>query len=345
MEACVIHGAEDLRLEKRTEPKATDHEVKVRIRAGGICGSDLHYLAHGRIGDFLIREPLIPGHEISGEVAAVGEAVTKLKPGDRVAIHPGRSCGKCRPCLEGRPNLCQAVFFMGSASKFPHMQGGFCEFVTVAESQCYKISRNMDFTIAAFAEPLSVALHAAHRAGDLMGKTVLITGAGPIGQLVMLAVKRGGAVSVTMTDIMDQTLARAAKHGADQVINVADDTAALNKAATAIGGFDVVFEVSGAPVALNSGIDAVRTGGTIVQVGSPPAGPQPITANRIMSKELDVRGAFRFGNVFGDAVACLDRHLIDVSHILTAVVPMAKAREAFALAGDRSQNLKVMIEF
>ncbi|MDR3440179.1 L-idonate 5-dehydrogenase [Telmatospirillum sp.] len=345
MKACVIHGAGDLRLEDRTVSPLGRHEVQVRVRAGGICGSDLHYFSEGRVGDFVIREPLVPGHEISGEIANIGTDVSGLATGDRVAIHPGRSCGRCRPCREGRPNLCQAVFYMGSASKFPHMQGGFSEFVSVDESQCHKISADLDFSLLAFAEPLSVALHAATRAGNLMGKTVLITGAGPIGQLVLLAVKRGGAASVTMTDILDSSLAKGRDQGAETTINVRAGIETLEESARGIGGFDVAFEVSGAPVALNSAIATVRPGGTIVQVGSLPAGPSPIHANKIMAKELDVRGAFRFGNVFADAVACLERKIIDVSPLLTAVVPMAQAVEAFKMAKDREHHQKVVITF
>jgi len=345
MKACVIHGAGDLRLEDRSVPQLGDRDVMVRVRAGGICGSDLHYYAHGGIGDFIIREPLTPGHEFSGEVAEIGAAVTAVQPGDRVAVHPGRSCGRCRPCREGRPNLCQAVFFMGSASKFPHMQGAFCEFVAVDQSQCHKVSAGLDFPIAAFAEPLSVVLHAAHRAGNLMGQHVLITGSGPIGQLMLLVAKRGGAVDVTVTDIQDATLTNAAKIGADRTVNTATEKGALEQIAKDFDGFDVAFEVSGAPSALNDAIMAVHPGAIIVQVGSPPGGPQPILANRVMAKELDIRGTFRFGNVFADAVACLDRRLIDVSPILTAVVPMTKARDAFAMAGDRAHHLKVAIEF
>lgn len=345
MKACVIHGAEDLRLETRNMPAVGEHEVKVRVKAGGICGSDLHYFSEGRIGDFVIREPLVPGHEISGEVDTVGASVSALHPGDRIAIHPGRSCGRCRPCREGRPNLCQNVFYMGSASKFPHMQGGFCEFVTVDESQCHRISSDLAYSLIAFAEPLSVALHAAHRAGDLMGQKVLITGAGPIGQLVMMAVRRAGAAEITMTDLLDRSLAVGRKIGADATINVATAPEALEEASRAIGGFDVAFEVSGAAPALNSAIGAVHPGGTIVQVGSLPGGLLPITANRIMAKELDLRGAFRFGNVFADAVACLEKGIIDVSPLLTAVVPMLKAEEAFRMAKDREHHLKVVIEF
>ncbi|MDR3438798.1 L-idonate 5-dehydrogenase [Telmatospirillum sp.] len=332
-------------MEDRDLPSVGDHDVKIRVRAGGICGSDLHYLIQGRNGDFVIREPLVPGHEFAGEVTEIGAAVTAFQPGDRVTVHPGRSCGHCRPCREGRPNLCQQMFQMGSASRLPHMHGAFCEFVAVDESQCHKVSDDLDFTIAAFAEPLSVALYAAQRAGNLMGQRVLITGAGPIGQLMALAAKRGGAVNVTMTDIQDPCLARAAKIGADQTINTATEAGALEQMAKDIGGFDVAFEVSGATSALNDAIGAVHPGATIVQVGTLPPGPQPILGNRIMGKELDVRGMHRFGNVFPDAVACLDRRQIDVSPILTAVVPMAKAVEAFKMAGDRAHHLKVVIAF
>lgn len=344
MKACVIHGAKDLRLEQRTPPSPGETGVVVRVRAGGICGSDIHYFKDGRVGDFVIREPLVPGHEIAGEVTAVGASVSTLLPGDTVAVHPGRSCGRCPRCREGRPNLCQAVFYMGSASKFPHMQGGFCETVTVDESQCHVV-RSIDATVAAFAEPLSVALHAAHRAGNLLGQRVLVIGAGPIGQLVLLAARRGGAAAVTVTDLVDASLATARRLGADEVINVGTEAGALEEAARRNGGFDVAFEVSGAPAGLNAAIDAVRPGGVIVQVGSLPGVPSPVSANRIMAKELDLRGAFRFGNVFADAVSCLERGVFDVSPIITAVVPMVDAAEAFRMATERGKHLKVMIAF
>lgn len=342
MKASVIHGALDLRLEDKDVPSVAAHEVRVRVRAGGICGSDLHYFNDGRVGDFVIREPLVPGHEVAGEIDAVGSEVTALRPGDKVAIHPGRSCGRCPACREGRPNLCSNVFYMGSASKFPHMQGGFCEFIAVDETQCHKVCADLDFPRLAFAEPLSVALHAVHRAGDIMGRKVLISGAGPIGQLVLLAARRAGAGEITLTDLLDPALAVGRTLGADHTLNITRDRL---ETASGGNGFDIAFEVSGAPSALNAAIDAVRPGATIVQVGSLPAGPQPIIANRVMAKELDLRGAFRFGNVFADAVACLTQRRIDVSPLLTAVLPQSRAAEAFKLAGDRAHHLKVVIEF
>jgi L-idonate 5-dehydrogenase len=345
MQACVLHAAEDLRIESRALPPLAPQEVRLRVRAGGICGSDLHYFFHGRVGDFVIREPLVPGHEFAGEIAEVGSAVQRLAPGMRVCVNPARTCGTCPRCREGRSNLCERVFFMGSASKFPHMHGGFAEYATVAEGQCFPISGELPFAEMALAEPLSVALHAAHRAGNLLGQRVLVTGAGPIGQLVMLAARRGGAAHLAITDMIDPPLEAARRMGADAGFNVAGGIAALQEAAAATGGYDVVFEASGASAGLNAALMAVRAGGVVVQVGSLPGGETPVLANRIMAREIDLRGAFRFGEVFGDAVTCLEKRLIDVRPLLTARFPMAEAGAAFAAARDRAHNLKVVIEF
>jgi L-idonate 5-dehydrogenase len=344
MQACVLHGAHDLRLEQLGDPVLAPGEVRIRVRNGGICGSDLHYYHAGRIGDFVIREPLIPGHEFSGEVAELGNGVTRLRVGDRVAVHPGRSCGRCARCREGRSNLCEAVFFMGSASKFPHMQGGFRQRVCVEESQCYPVQADIGFDELAFAEPLAVALHAGLRAGNLVGQRVLVTGGGPIGQLLLLVARHGGASHVALTDIIDAPLAMALRLGADQALDVRDPDA-LPAAAAAIGGFGVVFEASGNATALNAAIDAAHPGATIVQVGSLPAGLSGVTANRIMAKELTVLGSFRFDRMFAASVACLEKRSIDVRPLLSAVMPATSAVEAFEAAADRSRSMKVQISF
>jgi L-idonate 5-dehydrogenase len=345
MRACVIHAAEDLRIEEQADPATTDRTVKIRIRAGGICGSDLHYYWEGRNGDFVIREPLVPGHEVSGEVVEVGAQVTRVRVGDRVALNPGRTCGRCRPCREGRGNLCRQVFFMGSASKFPHMQGGFAEFVVAEEGQCFPVPADLPFTTAAFAEPLSVALHAVARAGSVAGRNILVTGAGPIGLLILLAARRAGVSRSAMTDVLDAPLAAASKLGADHAINVAASPGALAETAALYDGFDVAFEASGNPAGLASCLQAVRPGGIIIQVGTLPAGAFPVAANLVMGKELDLRGAFRFGEVFGDAVDCLVRGTIDVAPLLTAHMPFGQADEAFRLAKDRRESLKVQLAF
>lgn len=345
MRACVIHGAEDLRLEQRETPAPSEGRVLVRVRAGGICGSDLHYYFNGRNGDFVIREPLIPGHEFSGEVSAVGAGVTRVRSGDRVAIQPARNCGRCSACREGRGNLCREGFFMGSASRYPHMQGGFCEYTMVDETQCYPVSVDLPFTTIAFAEPLAVALHAAGRAGPLLGRTALIAGMGPIGLLVLLAVRHAGARRISVTDVLDGPLASAKHLGADASLNVSAAPDALQAEAREIGGFDVALEVSGSPAGLAACLEAARPGGTVVQVGTLPFGQFPVPGNLIMAKEIDLRGAFRSDREFSYAVECLDRGLIDVTPLLTATVPVEDAVHAFELAKMRNEQSKVQIVF
>lgn len=345
MQVCVIHQARDLRIEEHATPEVPPGGALIWVRAGGICGSDLHYYFEGRNGDFVIREPFIPGHEISGEVAAIGAGVTRLRPGQRVAIHPGRNCGHCAACRAGRGNLCRNVFFMGSASRFPHMQGGFAEYVAVDERQAYPVSDALPFATTAFAEPLAVALHAVERAGPLLGRSVLITGAGPIGLLVLLAARRAGAEATGITDILDAPLALARRIGADMAVNVAADADALSGMTKEVDGFEAAFEVSGSPAGLAACLGAVRPGATVVQVGTLPPGQFPFAGNLVMAKEIDLRGAMRFDREFAHAVACLDRGLIDVAPLLTASVPAKQASAAFDLAKQRDKHAKVQIAF
>lgn len=345
MRVCVIHKAQDLRIEDHAEPDVPSGGVLVRVRAGGICGSDLHYYFEGRNGDFAIREPFIPGHEFSGEVAATGPQVTRLHPGQRVAVHPGRNCGVCFACRAGRGNLCRNVFFMGSASRFPHMQGAFAEYVAVDEGQVYPVSDDLPFTTAAFAEPLAVSLHAVERAGPLLGRSVLITGAGPIGLLVLLAARRAGAETIVITDILNEPLALAQRIGADATVNVTTQDDGLVRMMKDTGGFEAAFEVSGNPAGLATCLDFARPGATVVQVGTLPPGSVPVAGNLVMAKEIDLRGAMRFDREFAHAVACLDRGLIDVAPLLTACLPADQASAAFDLAKQRNKHAKVQIAF
>ncbi len=265
---CAIHGAEDLRLVEQAPEPLDPTQVRVGVKAVGICGSDLHYYRHGRVGDFIIREPLTPGHEASGQVLEVGSAVTAVKPGDRVALDPARTCGVCRYCRQGDSNHCEAVFFFGSASRYPHMQGAMREQVVVQEKQCVPVPDSLSFELAAFGEPLAVALHAVRSAGTLLGKTVMVVGAGPIGALVLMAARLAGASQVIVVDIVDQTLATCAKVGATRTINAAAEPAALDELAAGKGTVDVCFEASGNYAGLANCIRATRPRGTIVTVGT-----------------------------------------------------------------------------
>ena len=342
---CEIHGAQDLRAGECSVAPVGPTQVRVAVKAVGICGSDLHYYRHGRVGDFVIREPLTPGHEASGQVLEVGAAVSTIKPGDRVAINPSRVCGVCKYCRMGASNHCENVFFFGSASRFPHMQGAMREQVVVEDYQCLPVPDALSFEIASFGEPLAVSLHAVQEAGSLLGQTVMVMGAGPIGALILMAAKLAGASRLIAVDIVDQTLEACARVGATQTINVARDPEALEALTVGKGQVDVCFEASGNYVGLANCIRATRARGTIVQVGTLSGNSDGCPFNQIMVKSLNMVGSFRFMDEYAWAIDYLSRGVLDVSPLLTASVPAAQARDAFELAGDRTKAMKVVVTF
>ena len=336
---CRIHGAKDLRLEDDAPAELGPLDVELRLGAGGICGSDLHYFQHGRVGAFVMREPLIPGHEASGVVARIGSGVTRVKVGDKVAINPSHACGQCDYCLDGRFNLCRSMRFLGSASVFPHVQGMFRERFVMGERQLTTITEDISLGEIACAEPLSIGLHAAHRAGPLMGKTVLVTGGGTIGCMCVIAAKLAGAAKIIVCDIADRALEIAKQVGADETIR--SDRATPE---SLVDLADVAFEAAGSPAALMTCLKATRRGGRIVQVGTLPAeGIDKFPANSIMARELDYVGVFRAAHAFDWAVQYLRTRRVDVRPLLSAQIPLSRSLEAFELASDRSRSTKVQV--
>lgn len=340
--AAVIHAAHDLRIEPFDVPATGPHDVRVRVRAGGICGSDLHYFNHGGFGVVRVREPMVLGHEVAGVVESVGSAVTRVRAGDSVAVNPSLPCGACRFCLMGIANHCLEMRFYGSAMRFPHVQGGFRETLVCHESQA--ILADMPFERAAFAEPLAVCLHAARQAGNLMGARVLVTGAGPIGALCAMAARLGGAREIVATDLMAAPLATIRRVAADHALNLREQPDALAPFAADKGFFDVAFECSGSGIALTGALAVVRPGGTIVQVGLG-GGEATLPLNMVVAKEINLRGTFRFHEEFALAVDVLQRGALDVAPLLTETLPLDEAERAFALATDRSRAMKVQIAF
>ncbi|HJS32801.1 MAG TPA: L-idonate 5-dehydrogenase [Alphaproteobacteria bacterium] len=343
MRAAVIHAPGDLRIETLATPEMGPRSIKLRVDAGGICGSDLHYYQHGGFGTVRIKEPMILGHEVAGTVAQVGDDVAAVKPGDRIAVNPSRPCRQCRYCLEGNPNQCLDMRFYGSAMRFPHVQGAFCDELVIEERQAVPVGAATSSGEAAFAEPLAVALHAIRQAGPLIGRRVLVTGCGPIGCLSIIAARRAGALEVLATDILDEPLAAARTAGADRTVNVARSAEALADFTRDKGYFDVAIEASGNAAALTGAMACVRPRGVIVQLGL--GGDAALSLNTLVAKEIELRGTFRFHEEFEWAVAMIDRKLIDVRPLLTASLPLARAREAFELAGDRRKAMKVQLSF
>ena len=307
---CRIHGALDLRLEDEPATELGPTEVEMRLGAGGICGSDMHYFQHGRVGAFVVREPLIPGHEVSGVVTRVGERVSRVRVGEKVAINPSHPCGQCDYCFGGRLNLCRQMRFLGSASVFPHVQGMFRERFVMGERQLTPIPEDISLGEIACAEPLSIGLHAVHRAGALLGKTVFITGGGTIGCMTVLAARLAGAAHVIVADIADRALGIARQVGADQTIR-SDQAAADDLADLA----DIAIEAAGSPAALTTCLTATRRGGRIVQVGTLPAEGVHFPANSVMARELEYVGAFRAAHAFDWAVQALRSRQIGRAHV------------------------------
>jgi L-idonate 5-dehydrogenase len=342
MRAVVIHAAKDLRIEEREAEPVGPGQVAVRIRAGGICGSDLHYYNHGGFGTVRVREPMILGHEIAGEVVEVAPDVSTLKLGDKVAINPSRPCRACRFCFMGLPNQCLNMRFYGSAMPWPHIQGAFREMLVCDAGQCVAASR-ASLGELAMAEPFSVVLHGLSRAGSLLGARVLITGCGPIGALVVAAARFHGAAEIIVTDIVDEPLAIARQLGATHAFNTATNPEALSPYAADKGQVDVMIECSGNERALRAGMEVVRPRGTIVQLGL--GGDMSVPQNMVVAKEFLITGSFRFHEEFPLAVSLIDSGRVNLTPLLTGSYPIEEAAVAFERANDRRNAMKVQLTF
>lgn len=359
--ACVVHGAGDLRVDEAEGPAPGPGRIAVDVAYGGICGSDLHYYHEGRVGDFQVREPMVLGHEVSGRVAETGDGVAGPPPGTPVAIHPATPCGECPECRAGHRNVCRDTRYLGSAARLPHVQGGFAQRVVVPAEQVRPLPDGLSLRAAALAEPLSVALHAVRRAGDVRGRRVLVTGAGPIGCLVVAALRHAGAAEIIVTDLVDQALAVAAAVGATATVRAgAASPASPAPAAGPLGPaarrngepaahapwpaeVDVAIEASGAVSALADCVRTVRPLGTVVLLGMPPAGEAALLASSVITREVHLAGAFRFDTEFDTALALLGDGL-DVEPLISHTVPLAEAQSAFDLAGDRRRAAKVLLD-
>ncbi len=338
-----LYGQRDLKIEEAPVPLPQPGEVLLKMAAGGICGSDLHYYQDGGFGPVRVREPIVPGHEASGYVEALGDGVSSLAVGDLVAVNPSQPCGYCRFCSEGLPIHCLNMQFMGSAMRMPHAQGMFRDWLVVPAVQCHAVGTAATAGEAACAEPLAVCLHAVSRAGDLHGKRVLVTGAGPIGTLVVAAARHAGAAEIVVSDLTDAALERATAMGANRTINIRTNAEALTALEQNKGYFDVIFECSAAAPAIRTAIATVKPRGMIVQVGV--TGDVSVPLNALVGKELQWIGSQRFDVEFAEAVALIGRREIDVRPIISHSFPITDAVAAFEQAGDRSSACKVQLTF
>ena len=332
MRAVVIHGKDDLRIDEVPTPEPQDGQVRLRMAYAGICGSDLHYYYDGANGAFVVREPLIPGHEVSGTVDL--DPSGELAPGTAVTVHPA-TFGQPVKGLEGSRHLWPGGSYLGSASTWPHTQGGMAEYLVVGRDMLRVLPAGLPLRRAALAEPLAVALHGIAVVGGVEGADVLVSGSGPIGLLATFAAVAQGAASVTATDMLPGPLARAAALGATTTLRVGQDEVPTSR-------FDVGLECTGVPAAISSTIRAVRLGGRIAQIGMLPAGAQPVELASYISKEISMHGCFRFDDEIDRAIELLAAHP-EVDAALTHEMPAETAGEAFAVAKDSDASGKVLV--
>ena len=326
--SAVLHGPHDLRIEDRPVPRAGVGEVLVEIDAVGICGSDVHYFEHGRIGEYVVRDPMVIGHESAGRVVEVGEGVDPGRVGQLVALEPGVPCRRCAQCLAGRYNLCPDVVFFAT----PPVDGSIARVVAFDAAFAHPAPAGMNAEQAAMAEPVSVGVWACRRTGVTAGDRVLVTGAGPIGLLAGQVARAFGAATVVITDVSDFRLARAETLG----LRPFRADAALAEE------FDVLLECSGAPAALVAGMRALARAGRVALVGMG-ADSVPLDVPLVQGRELTISGVFRYANTYPLALQLISTGAVDVDDVITHRFALADTEAALTVGRRDPESLKAMV--
>jgi L-iditol 2-dehydrogenase len=331
MRACVLTRPRELRLEERPVPRPGPGQVLVGVRSVGVCGSDVHYYEHGRIGDFVVSAPLVLGHEVSGQIAAIGPGVEPARLGTRVAVEPGAACGRCDQCTAGRYNLCPAMAFFAT----PPVDGALAEYVVVRDDLAFELPPQVSDDAAALLEPLSVGIWAGGKAAITPGGAVLIAGAGPIGHVCAQIARARGATAIVVTDVAAHRLAAAQRSGA---------TLALPAAELPGSGldFDAFIDCSGAAAAISVGIRALRPAGRAVLVGM---GPDELTIpfGVLQRRELTVTGTFRYAGTWPTAIALAASGAVDLDGLVTGRFGLAETEQALTSVGAAG-TIKSIIE-
>ena len=334
MRTFLITGKLNAELKELPIPEPQSDQVRIRVAYVGVCGSDLHYYYEGANGAFIVQEPLIPGHELSGTIDS--DPSGEFAVGTGVTVHPA-TFGTSLPGIENEPHIWPHGKYLGSASTMPHTQGAMSDYLIVRKDMVRILPKGLSLKDAALAEPLAVALHAINVADGVTSKKVLVSGSGPIGLLVAAAARLKGAVEVVSTDVLEGPLERAVAIGATGTIQIL-------KQDLPDSYFDCVFECSGSPIAIGSALTAVRRAGTVVQVGMLGGGAQPIAIAPLVSKELRLKGAFRFNDEISEAVVMLAAHPI-IASAITHVLPASETEKAFEIAKDSQVSGKVLVDF
>ncbi len=316
------------------EPQVGADDVLIRVRAGGICGTDIHIFK----GEYEALYPLIPGHEFSGEVAAVGANVTRFKVGDRVTADPNIPCNRCSFCQRNEPNQCRDLKAVGVTR-----DGAFAEYVVVHEGNVFPIGA-MSFKAAALIEPLACVVWGLKRVEVQPGDSVLVFGAGPMGCLLAQAVKQAGAARVVVTDTVPGRLELAASLGATETV-LAGDHQRQKLTSLEPDGYDVVADVTGVPVVIQQSLDYARPRGKIWVFGVAPR-ESSVTLNPydIFRKDLSVIGSFAVNRTFPQSIALIQNGAIQVEPLISHQLPLSDFQRGFDLAQTDPKRMKIQFE-
>lgn len=334
--AVFMHGTNEMVWNDVPMPVVKDNEVLVKVDSVGICGSDVHYYQHGRIGDFVVEGDFILGHECAGEVVEVGSSVKNLVVGDRVALEPGKTCGKCEFCKDGHYNLCPDVEFFAT----PPYHGVFTNYVTHPEDMCFKLPENVSNVEGALVEPLAVGLHATSIGEVKLGDTVVIFGTGCIGLVTLLSSKARGASNIIVVDVLENRLKTAKRLGATHVINAREtDVVKTIEELTDGKGAHVVIDTAGAEATVKQTVDVVRRSGTIVLVGMTPKDEVSFNFMKLMSKEGQVKTIFRYRNLYPVAINAIASGAINVKDIVSHEFDFENTKEAFDFVVNNAKDV------
>lgn len=341
-----MYGIDDIRVENICMPaKLEPDDVLVRIKSVGICGSDIHFYKEGKIGTMAVVPPHILGHECSGEIAEAGSNVKHLRVGDRVAVEPGRPCGKCEFCQKGKYNLCPDMIFMSAPHPQKLDEGAFVEYSIRPAGFCFKIPEHVSYDEGAMAEPLAVALQALKRGRVTAGQSMVILGCGPIALSILLTAKAYGCSEIYMTDIVEYRLKKAEELGALKAFNAAGtDYAAEIKKLTGGRGIDIVIDTTGNEKAYKAAVEIAMRGGVIVLVGMCADEMAQFNIGAVLDKELSIASVFRYDNVYRTAVNLLSSGMVDMMKLITHRIPLENIKEGLEIVAQRKDDcIKVVI--
>ncbi|EPR11930.1 NAD(P)-dependent alcohol dehydrogenase [Ruminiclostridium papyrosolvens] len=334
--AAYMTGINKMEIRDIEVPKLREKDVLVKLEYVGICGSDVHYLEHGKIGDFIVNGDFILGHECAGTVVEVGSGVQNLQVGDKVALEPGITCGQCEFCKTGRYNLCPDVEFLAT----PPYHGSLMNYIAFPENMCFKLPNNITTKEGALVEPLAVGMHAANQGDVKLGSSVVILGAGTIGLVTLLACKANGATDITVVDVIPKRLEYAKKLGATNTINAAEtDVFAEIDKLTDKKGVDVVIETAGSARTISQTPYLVKNGGNIVLVGLAPQDIIEFNFAKIMAKEATIKSVFRYKNIYPIAIKAISKGIIDITGIVTHEFDFDDVAHAFDYVINNKQDV------